>query len=314
MKILHRKTFLPISFRLLKHVAEDLTFDIFIRRTEKDYHMIFPKKQKVDWGRLSKYEAKVDSLYIHRSDRFAYKKVLKTLLAKFESDLTVVDQFKENIALIIETLGNEMILSHDIDPILLDFAQAASKENIQIFIEDNKVKLPHLIQCIRDAPSGFKHGLLASIFSLIIAKNIRIDSKDAVSRLSLASFLHDLGEMSDVKGLSPDEIKAQHPKRSSQLLTQFGVLDLKLLKIVEQHHEREDGSGFPRGLSYNSIEGETKILAVADRMAEIFEANLDKDDWTMVDTLNEFLKEKHLFNEFIVQALAKLFEDSKLPD
>lgn len=314
MKILHRKTFLPISFRLLKHVADDLTFDIFIKRTEKDFHMIFPKKQKVDWGRLSKYEAKVDSLYIHRSDRFAYKKVLKTLLAKFENELAIVDKFKENISLIIETLGNEMILSHDIDPILLDFAQTASKENIQIFIEDNKIKLPHLIQCIREAPSGHKHGLLTSIFSLIIAKNIRIDSKDAALRLSLASFLHDLGEMSDVKGLSPDEIKAQHPKRSSQLMSQFGVLDLKLLKIVEQHHEREDGSGFPRGLSYSSIEGETKIVSVADRMAEIFEANLDKEDWTMVDTLNEFLKEKHFFNEFIVQALTKLFEDSKLPD
>jgi HD-GYP domain-containing protein (c-di-GMP phosphodiesterase class II) len=53
-----------------------------------------------------------------------------------------------------------------------------------------------------------------------------------------------------------------HPIDSARLLTpKYGD---RVAEIARDHHEREDGSGYPFGLSSDEISTEAKILAVAD--------------------------------------------------
>jgi hypothetical protein len=55
-----------------------------------------------------------------------------------------------------------------------------------------------------------------------------------------------------------------HPVRSAQLLRLCGVDDPLWLKLVEQHHEKTDGSGYPNGLREEQISAEARLLQVAE--------------------------------------------------
>jgi HD-GYP domain-containing protein (c-di-GMP phosphodiesterase class II) len=55
-----------------------------------------------------------------------------------------------------------------------------------------------------------------------------------------------------------------HPRASASLLREAGVTDPVWLACVEQHHERLDGSGYPRGLRGAQIQPQSGLLCVAD--------------------------------------------------
>ncbi|GGC68140.1 HD-GYP domain-containing protein [Marinobacter halophilus] len=57
----------------------------------------------------------------------------------------------------------------------------------------------------------------------------------------------------------------KHPERSIQALTSAGITHKLLLKIIAQHHEQGDGSGYPGGLSGTDILPEAEILALSER-------------------------------------------------
>ncbi len=55
-----------------------------------------------------------------------------------------------------------------------------------------------------------------------------------------------------------------HPLKSLMLLRGIGINDQLWLEVVEQHHERGDGSGYPKGLSRDDIRVEASLYGLAD--------------------------------------------------
>lgn len=97
-------------------------------------------------------------------------------------------------------------------------------------------------------------------------------SADRIHGLHLAATIHDLGKI----GI-PAEILVKPAKLSAieyALVKEHVDIGIKILKnvafpwpiaeIVWQHHERLDGSGYPRGLTGDKLLLESKILATAD--------------------------------------------------
>jgi HD-GYP domain-containing protein (c-di-GMP phosphodiesterase class II) len=97
-------------------------------------------------------------------------------------------------------------------------------------------------------------------------------SADRIHGLHLAATIHDLGKI----GI-PAEILAK-PRRLTAmeygLIKEHAHIGFNILKdvhfpwpiarIILEHHERIDGSGYPSGLLGNALMLESKILAVAD--------------------------------------------------
>jgi len=96
--------------------------------------------------------------------------------------------------------------------------------------------------------------------------------EDTVETVKTAGFIHDIGKLSVPKDilskfeeLTPQEenfVKI-HPQTGYYFLESLGI-PLAIAKIVYQHHERMDGSGYPLGLKNGQISPETHILIVAD--------------------------------------------------
>lgn len=116
----------------------------------------------------------------------------------------------------------------------------------------------------------YKHGNRVQDYSVKIAGKLGLSNKINYT-IALASLFHDIG-----KCFIPDEILnkpssltesefsyiKKHSEYSAELL--HGKFTEDVADIVEQHHERLDGSGYPKGLKNDEIRIEAKIIGVAD--------------------------------------------------
>jgi HD-GYP domain-containing protein (c-di-GMP phosphodiesterase class II) len=116
----------------------------------------------------------------------------------------------------------------------------------------------------------YDHDARLRQYALKIAMKIRL-SKDRLEGLIFAALYHDLGKINVSEAilnkpgrLTPDEFELikKHPTDGRLLLEKTYLKDVGA--IIEQHHERLDGSGYPKGLKGEEILLEARIIAVAD--------------------------------------------------
>ncbi|ADR19301.1 HD-GYP domain-containing protein [Calditerrivibrio nitroreducens] len=117
----------------------------------------------------------------------------------------------------------------------------------------------------------FQHCVNVSVFATSLGKLMNLPSKE-LNMLSASALLHDVGKMLVPKeilnkpGKLTDEefkIMKNHVTAGYDYLIKNG-LDPSDLKIVIEHHERYDGSGYPYGLKDPDISLFGKIGAVVD--------------------------------------------------
>ena len=100
-----------------------------------------------------------------------------------------------------------------------------------------------------------------------------------------------------------------HPKTGCEILKKVDF-PWPVAEIVFQHHEKIDGSGYPRGLKRDDILIEAKILCVADVVEAMSSYRSYRPAISMDVTLNEILKNKDiLFEPEVVDACLKLFKE-----
>jgi HD-GYP domain-containing protein (c-di-GMP phosphodiesterase class II) len=116
------------------------------------------------------------------------------------------------------------------------------------------------------------HSLDVCVFSLITAKAMGLDYEEIVD-LGIAALLHDIGKIkvsdailskpSSLTSEEYDEVK-KHSKYGYDLVLKIPGFKRDVAQIIMQHHERCDGSGYPRGLNSDEISSLAKIIVVAD--------------------------------------------------
>jgi putative nucleotidyltransferase with HDIG domain len=104
----------------------------------------------------------------------------------------------------------------------------------------------------------------------MMARELGLD-EDRVQRVRLAGILHDIGKIgvpdSILRKPGPltDEEWAQmrrHPELGARILSSGELDDVR--EWILAHHERPDGSGYPRGLTADQISLEAAVVAVGD--------------------------------------------------
>jgi HD-GYP domain-containing protein (c-di-GMP phosphodiesterase class II) len=104
-----------------------------------------------------------------------------------------------------------------------------------------------------------------------VAKRIGLD-KERLSVLRLGALLHDVGKLAVPPAvllkhgpLTEEEFEhvRRHPAAGVRMLRSLGA-PREILPAVLHHHERWDGSGYPRGRAGERIPLEARILAIAD--------------------------------------------------
>ncbi|HPR15331.1 MAG TPA: PAS domain S-box protein [Smithella sp.] len=159
------------------------------------------------------------------------------------------------------------------------------------------------------------HQLRVTDIARAIAAEMRL-SQDKIDGLRMAGVIHDIGKLS-----VPAEILAK-PTRLTKLEysliqehSRSGYEILKnvesswpLAEIVYQHHERMDGSGYPRNLKGNDILIEARILAVADVVESMASHRPYRASLGIEAALEEIEKNKGiLYDEHVADVCLILF-------
>lgn len=142
-------------------------------------------------------------------------------------------------------------------------------------------------------------------------------TQSAVDGIFLSGMVHDIGKIS-----VPAEILTRPGKLTDhefgmiQIHPETGFLILKdvtypwpIAQTVYQHHERMDGSGYPRGLAGNEILIEAQIIAVADVVEAMASLRPYRAALGIEPALEEIRKGAgKIYNDEIVKSCLLLFE------
>ncbi len=119
------------------------------------------------------------------------------------------------------------------------------------------------------------HALATLVWSLIFAKSLDLKDEDLVE-VGLAALMLDFGmlrlprELLRKQGKLSDEERKKfrdHVGLSLDLARKAGKVSPKVERMIECHHERFDGSGYPRGLSGDNIPAMGRMMGLADTYA-----------------------------------------------
>jgi HD-GYP domain-containing protein (c-di-GMP phosphodiesterase class II) len=117
------------------------------------------------------------------------------------------------------------------------------------------------------------HVRRVAAYALILGDAAGYDTRTLRSIERVALF-HDIGKLhgalSDIfhepSKLTPEERRAvmTHPQRGAEVLGPLSSFYPELAKGVAAHHERWDGSGYPRGLKGRRIPVQARVVSIAD--------------------------------------------------
>lgn len=119
------------------------------------------------------------------------------------------------------------------------------------------------------------HGVNTCLLALLVGRDLELSTND-LTLLGLAGLMHDVGEhrlQSSIRfkrePLTRAELKVYqcHPVYSKDLILGLPSIPPEIAGIVEQHHERLDGTGYPHGICASQIHPLAQILAVVDELS-----------------------------------------------
>jgi len=151
----------------------------------------------------------------------------------------------------------------------LEFLVAERTSELSQSYDDTLLGWAMALELRERETAGHSHRVVQ--LTLRMANEIGISAKQQV-HIYRGALLHDIGKMgiSDSILLKPasltseewDEMR-QHPIYAYELLRQIKFLE-PALNIPYTHHEKWDGSGYPRGIKGEEIPLEARIFALAD--------------------------------------------------
>ena len=128
-------------------------------------------------------------------------------------------------------------------------------------------------------PVIFEHSVQTTLIALFLAIKSRMTDRD-LATIAAAGMFHDIGELH----IDPELLRAgrrldaaelrhvyAHPMTAYLILQEYPVFHPEISSAVFEHHERLDGSGYPRGLKGEEIGPIGQILMLAEAVTTLFE-------------------------------------------
>ena len=119
---------------------------------------------------------------------------------------------------------------------------------------------------------AYSHAVNCSALAASFGRHLALP-RETLMELATGGFLLDVGKATLPEGLAsgtgplPPDAVAQmrgHVEAGMRLVDEAGITGAWTLDMVAHHHERHDGSGYPRGLSGNGIPLAGRMAAVVD--------------------------------------------------
>ena len=170
-------------------------------------------------------------------------------------------------------------------PLTGDLRAADLVENEEAFLGGRVRAL--LVRLGEKDPSTEGHTRRVATLAVAVGEQLGLP-QNRLRELALGGLLHDMGKLS-----VPDEILKKpgrltdaefaeirrHPSAGRELLTELGGFSPLVLDLVESHHERIDGGGYPNRVDASQLALEVRILTVADVFDALTADRVYREAW-----------------------------------
>jgi len=171
----------------------------------------------------------------------------------------------------------------------------------------------------KDSTTG-KHINRLGAYTAIVAKAMGVPPEEAHS-YGKAAMLHDVGKVGIPDNIlqKPGKLTEaefdtmkQHSEIGAQILSHSDSTKLAQ-GVALYHHERWDGTGYPKGIPSHQLPLVTRIVCVVDVFDALVSKRPYKEAWSHEDALAEILKGAGTqFDPNIVEVFIKLYHDGTL--
>ena len=137
-------------------------------------------------------------------------------------------------------------------------------------------------------------------------------------RIRIAGLFHDIGKVGIPDSillknskLTPEEYARiqQHPTLGRKVLSSISAFR-DILDIVESHHERYDGHGYPHGLQGTDIPEEARIIGVADAFDAMTSKRAYRNSLTPEEAIQELKNGRGTqFDADVVDAFLEILQN-----
>jgi len=268
----------------------------------------------------------INSGIIHPPDKMKEIKKLFKKAIKGYMNYETIRKRKDGTLIPVSISSSSVLISGKTHGRIVLYQDISQRKQAEQKVEEGYKKLQKTMEATintiskiietRD-PYTAGHQNKVSKLATAIAQEIQL-SEEEIKGIRIASLVHDIGKMSipaeilskpsRLSDLEFNLIK-NHPKIGYDILKKIDF-SWPVAKIVLHHHEKIDGSGYPRGLIDKKILLEAKILCVAD----VVEAMSSHRPYRPALGINKALEEISqnrgiLYDPEVVDACIKLFKE-----
>lgn len=197
------------------------------------------------------------------------------------------------------------------------------KELEHKMISINRQGVQALIKVMRAKDNAlYLHSMKVAYVANLIGMAINYSEKD-LKYLKLAALFHDIGKIAIrdnilyKEGQLDDYERKQmnyHATVSAEILKEIDFMQ-EVAEVVRQHHERFDGTGYPKGLAGEKIAHYARVLAIADVYVALREQRIYKEEKSSSESLEIIASEAgKSLDPVLVETAQSILKDLVLDD
>lgn len=291
-----------------------VNFDIFLRIINEE---VLYREENLHFGDEEKnrlIENKVKEVLIRSLDKKKYQSYLENHIENIVADKSIT--VKKKTEIVYYSAKNIVfdVLDHPRSGDNIKRAGRIISNTMELILSDESA-FGHLVSVTSYDYYTYTHSVNVGLFAIALANKLNIYNRNDIHTLGWGAILHDVGKTKirsniiNKKGVLADEEFEQikkHPEYGAEILKGTGILPEKSYLAVLEHHEKADGSGYPRGITLEKISTFGKITTIAD----VFDAITTKRSYKpAVSTTNAINIMKSLAKDHYDPYIFKVFID-----
>ena len=257
--------------------------DIYVKVSDEKYVKVFNKGQSISGSEYNKYKDKgLEYFYITKSEAPDFIRSYKNYI--ISQNLTQENLSKDSIDVLESSLNIIKDFSHQLG--WTEDVQNLTQQNLILLLSEleSNPKLSNVFELVKSSEDFASHSSSIAYVCTGIALQLKSLPKTSAKSLALAALIHDV-HLSDLQiknekdyvlalknhqgnKLEGLQVFKSHPHMSADLVRDWPQADPIVERIILEHHEHPDGTGFPNQKMSSELSELSRIFILSEDICE----------------------------------------------
>ncbi|MGE3175702.1 MAG: HD-GYP domain-containing protein [Planctomycetota bacterium] len=257
-------SFVPVPLTGLAG-RQPVAFPIYLRTAADTWVLYRDKNSHIGEDQIERLASEgLRELFIRPADRGAYLHRVEGALNEILADRrTPVERRVDVLHGVATSVASEVLVGK------LDGDGIARSQRLLVnasgLVLRDQTAFPALRSMLGASRSLAQHSVTVAFLAMGLARHVLSPDPTTLVHAGLGGMFHDIGRI----GHEDLDHDPEHTHRGAAMLKQFGM-PKEVAEVALAHHERWDGSGFPRMLSGEAIAPLARVVGIVDVFDEVY--------------------------------------------